>query len=149
MFCSLITKTNYWINIKSWCKCRHKFEILLNLELCWVFSLWLILLFDLMWVNFFFFFTYIIGLCWQILLKNSSIYIIKGFRTIVFIFIVISTMFRPIKMKTIVWKPLMIKINKLCLRNLDFFFYLTLLEKVVFFFWGGISFSSSFLLSLL
>ena len=32
-----------------------------------------------------------------------------------------------IKMKTIVWKPLMIKIIKLCLRNLDnfFFFYLT------------------------
>ena len=64
-------------------------------------------------------------------------FIIKGFRTIVFIFIGISTIFWPIcplkpgghivrnvveitlKMKTIVRKPLMIKIIKLLLRNLD------------------------------
>ena len=112
-------------------------------------------------------------------LFSCCIFIIKGFRTIVFIFIVISITFRPIcppvffkclsnlgtftelqttsfiestgipefdkhlkkagghigrnvvektiKMKTIVWKPLMIKITKLCLRNLDnllyFFFF--------------------------
>ena len=43
----------------------------------------------------------------------------KGFRSIVFIFIVISTVDITIKMKTIFWKPLMIKINKLRLRNLD------------------------------
>ena len=78
---------------------------------------------------------------------SYKIFIIKGFWTIVFIFIVISTTFRPIcplaffrsnlklstsgrhigwnvveitiKMKTIVWKLLMIKIIKLCFRNLD------------------------------
>ena len=52
-------------------------------------------------------------------LRWSLIFIIKGFRTIVFIFIVISTTFWPIwpraffveitiKMKIIVWKPLMV-----------------------------------------
>ena len=46
------------------------------------------------------------------------IFIIKGFRSIVFIFIVISTknVEISINMKGIVWKPLMIKIIKLRLK---------------------------------
>ena len=67
-------------------------------------------------------------------LKHLDIFNIKGFGTIVFIFIVISTTFQPIcppaffrcllnsgifMRKTIIRKHLMIKIIKLHLRNLD------------------------------
>ena len=57
----------------------------------------------------------------QFSISTQLIIIIKGFRTIVFIFIVISTnkVEITIKMKTIVRKPLMIKLNKFRLRNFD------------------------------
>ena len=68
----------------------------------------------------------------KFLRQSLLIFIMKGFRTIVFIFIVISTTFQPItiKMKTIVQKPLMIKIFLILTVKIGKFFNLIFINCI-------------------